>query len=75
MDDQPLLRLTWQQGALLTLDDGTTSLDRTLTPAECAHLVKRLSGYLATWHRADIDLTDTDPNTDPAWQPPAEHRE
>ena len=68
------LRLTWRSGPTITLADGQTELTYRPTPSETAALIRRLAGYLGTWHRLDVDLTDTDPDCDPNWQPPAEQR-
>lgn len=44
----------WRDGApalLVRLDDGQVA-HRPLSAAECAALIRRLSGYLTYWHRA-----------------------
>ena len=67
----PQIDLRWDTGPILEMTDTDGRLTvRPLTPADCAALIKRLSGYLAAWHRPDVDLTDQDPNVDPAWHPP-----
>lgn len=72
MNDNNRVRLTWEHQPVITVaDQDNNELSAGLTPAQTAALIKRLATYLATWHRNDVDLTDVDHETDPAWHPVA----
>lgn len=65
------VQITWNHQPIITVaSQDNKHLSARLTPAQTAALIKKLATYLATWHRTDINLTDVDSDTDPAWHPP-----